>query len=62
MIPSMFLGIIDEYQRKIFWGLKYSIGQIIMGAFFGKDPRLNRMRQSCGVNQIEETKTAQESH
>ena len=42
-------------------GMKYSIGQMIMGAF-GKDPRLNPDAANRSVlTKIEETKTAQEA-
>ena len=58
--PIDALGIVDEYQGK-YLGMKYSIGQMIMGAF-GKDPRLNPDAANRSVlTKIEETKTAQEA-
>jgi type IV secretion system protein VirB4 len=58
--PIDALGIIEEYQGK-YLGMKYSIGQMIMGAF-GKDPRLNPDAANRSVlTKIEETKTAQEA-
>jgi len=54
------LNIVDEYQGK-YLGMKYSIGQMILGAF-GKDPRLNPDAANRSVlTKIEETKTAQEA-
>jgi type IV secretion/conjugal transfer VirB4 family ATPase len=58
--PVDALGIIDEYQGK-YLGMKYSIGQMVMGAF-GKDPRLNPDAANRSVlTKIEETKAAQEA-
>jgi type IV secretion system protein VirB4 len=58
--PIDALGIVDEYQGK-YLGMKYSIGQMVMGAF-GKDPRLNPDAANRSVlTKIEETKTAQEA-
>jgi type IV secretion system protein VirB4 len=58
--PIDALGIVEEYQGK-YLGMKYSIGQMIMGAF-GKDPRLNPDAANRSVlTKIEETKTAQEA-
>lgn len=58
--PIDALGIIDEYQGK-YLGMKYSIAQMVMGAF-GKDPRLNPDAANRSVlTKIEETKTAQEA-
>ncbi len=58
--PIDALGIVDEYQGK-YLGMKYSIGQMIMGAF-GKDPRLNPDAANRSVlTKIEETRTAQEA-
>lgn len=58
--PIDALGIVDEYQGK-YLGMKYSAGQMIMGAF-GKDPRLNPDAANRSVlTKIEETKTAQEA-
>ena len=58
--PIDALGVIDEYQGK-YLGMKYSIGQMIMGAF-GKDPRLNPDAANRSVlTKIEETRTAQEA-
>ncbi|MBF0511412.1 MAG: hypothetical protein HQL13_03690 [Candidatus Omnitrophica bacterium] len=57
--PVDALNIVDEYQGK-YLGMKYSIGQMIMGAF-GKDPRLNPDAANRSVlTKIEETKNAQE--
>ena len=58
--PIDALGVIEEYQGK-YLGMKYSIGQMIMGAF-GKDPRLNPDAANRSVlTKIEETKMAQEA-
>jgi type IV secretion system protein VirB4 len=58
--PIDALGIIEEYQGK-YLGMKYSIGQMIMGAF-GKDPRLNPDAANRAVmTKIEETKMAQQA-
>ena len=58
--PIDALGIIEEYQGK-YMGMKYSIAQMVMGAF-GKDPRLNPDAANRSVlTKIEETKIAQEA-
>jgi len=58
--PIDALSIVEEYQGK-YLGMKYSIGQMIMGAF-GKDPRLNPDAANRSVlTKIEETRTAQEA-
>ncbi len=58
--PVDALGIINEYQGK-YLGMKYSMGQMILGAF-GKDPRLNPDAANRSVlTKIEETKIAQEA-
>lgn len=58
--PIDALGIVNEYQGK-YMGMKYSIGQMVMGAL-GKDPRLSPDAANRSVlTKIEETKTAQEA-
>ncbi len=58
--PVDALGIINEYQGK-YLGMKYSMGQMVMGAL-GKDPRLNPDAANRSVlTKIEETKIAQEA-
>ena len=58
--PIDALGIVSEYQGK-YIGMKYSIGQMVMGAL-GKDPRSSPDAANRSVlTKIEETKTAQEA-
>jgi len=58
--PVDALGVISEYQGK-YLGMKFSIGQMIMGAL-GKDPRLTPDAANRSVlTKIEETKIAQEA-
>ena len=58
--PVDSLNIVNEYQGK-YLGMKYSIGQLIMGAM-GKDPRNDPDGANRAVlTKIEETKTAQEA-
>ena len=58
--PVDALNIINEYQGK-YLGMKYSAGQMVMGAM-GKDPRNEPDSANRAVlTKIEETKTAQEA-
>jgi type IV secretion/conjugal transfer VirB4 family ATPase len=58
--PVDALGIVEEYQGK-YLAMKYSAGQMILGAL-GKDPRLNPDAANRSVlTKIEETKIAQEA-
>jgi len=58
--PVDALSTVEEYQGK-YLGMKYSIGQMILGAF-GKDPRLNPDAANRAVlTKIEETRVAQEA-
>ncbi|MDE2028705.1 MAG: hypothetical protein KGJ11_09210, partial [Candidatus Omnitrophica bacterium] len=58
--PVDALEVINEYQGK-YLGMKYSIGQMVMGAL-GKDPRSNPDGANRSVlSRIEETKQAQEA-
>ncbi len=58
--PIDALSIVNEYQGK-YLGMKYSVGQMIMGAM-GKDPRNDPDGANRSVlTKIEETKTAQEA-
>ena len=58
--PVDALNIVEEYQGK-YIGMKYSIGQMVLGAF-GKDPRLNPDAANRSVlTKIEETRRAQEA-
>ena len=58
--PIDALGIVSEYEGK-YLGMKYSIGQMVMGAL-GKDPRANPDSANRSIlTKIEETKVAQEA-